>query len=84
MVGAVLITVGYMSAIVGGAILFRNAPPDVGGEFALMIPRSSGPEQEETNIRSRQWWNRCGFALVTIGAVFQLSGYWCDKLSLPN
>lgn len=80
--GAILITFGYASAIVGGGILFKNTPPDVGGEFALMIPRSSGrPDQQEgENIRSRQFWNRIGFALVTFGAILQLSGYWWDRL----
>ena len=87
MLGAWLVTGGYTLAIVGGFILFLKTPPDVGGGQWLMIPAitsDDGTEGEQTRIASRAWWNRLGFVLLTIGAVLQLAGYWCDRLLSPS
>lgn len=82
--GHVAITVGYIAAIIGGAILFMNTPPDVGGTHVLMIPRSSGDADglERKAIASRRTRNRIGFALISLGSASQLAGYWVDKV--PN
>jgi hypothetical protein len=83
MLGAMLVTTGYVFAIIGGIILFRNTPPDVGGTYSLMIPRVSDEDfgREGPAIESRAFWNRIGFALLTVGGILQLGGYWSDKLS---
>ena len=83
MLGPWLISIGYASAIIGGILLFVNTPPDVGGTHALVLPRSTGAEvqQEGSLISSRRFWNRIGFALMTVGGVLQITGYWFDKFS---
>lgn len=48
MLGAVLVSLGYALAVIGGALLFFNTPPDVGGTYALMIPRVSEDEFQGT------------------------------------
>jgi hypothetical protein len=44
MLGPLLATAGSLLTIVGGIILFFNTPPDVGGTYALMIPRSNSSD----------------------------------------
>ena len=82
MMGAWLVTAGYATAIIGGAVLFVNTPPDVGGTYALMIPRSKGDRvgAEGDAIASRRSWNRLGFILLSMAALLQLGGYWADRL----
>jgi hypothetical protein len=84
MVGPWLVSIGYGLAVIGGALLFLNTPPDVGGTHALMIPvvNKFDTGAESDAIRSRQTWNRIGFALLTIGALLQLGGYWADRFRL--
>jgi hypothetical protein len=84
MLGPWLITAGYLAAILGGAILFINTPPDVGGTHALMIPRGRAEDvfREPSHIQSRAFRNRIGFALLTLGGLLQIGGYWCDRLAL--
>lgn len=83
MIGAVLVSIGYVAAIFGGIVLFKNTPPDVGGTHALIIPVVDGfqIDEETADIASRQWWNRLGFVLLTVGSAMQLAGYWADRLS---
>lgn len=85
--GPWLLTSGYVLAIVGGVILFTNTAPDDGGENVLMLPKTpDGPSnanmaREWATILSRRNWNRVGFALLTLGGLLQLAGYWADRLA---
>jgi hypothetical protein len=83
-IGAWLVTVGYVFTILAGFILFKHTPPDVGGTHALMIPVSKGDrtDAEREAILARRTWNQIGFVLLSVGAIGQLAGYWADRVML--
>ena len=78
MVWDLLVIAGCVLQIIGGIILFRNAPVRVRGLSGLIIPRtdSSNLDQEEAAvIAAQRLWGGLASALVITGAIIQLASY---------
>lgn len=74
-VGFWLIVVGYLFATTGAALLYFNAPRDVG--IGRVPVRRSGDdffERQGDEIARRATWSRRGFGLLLLGSAAQLSG----------
>lgn len=83
-IGTLTSAIGYLLAISGGWILYRNAAPEVG---AGRIPIIEGGnmakffEEQDQQIEGRRWGNKVGFALLTLGSCLQLVGTLMSGLS---
>jgi hypothetical protein len=77
-IGTIVSAVGYLLAIYGGWVLFRNATPD---HAYGTIPVHNGADEmqefqarQRTEMDARARANPRGFLLLTIGACLQLVG----------
>jgi len=71
-VGFWVIVVGYLLATVGAALLYFNAPKDVGVGTIPTMPGSEAPtffKKQKEDIASRAKWSRYGFGLLLLGSL---------------
>ncbi len=82
-IGVGISAVGYLMAIGGGVLLYRNAAPDLGdgGLFVRMtdfdgvqLVAEREYNEEAGRISLRQKHTKRGFLLVTVGCALQLFG----------
>lgn len=75
--GPIISAAGYLLAIYGGWVLYRNAAPD--NPYGT-VPRGTREEvmefqrQQEKDIEDRAKANPRGFLCLTVGAILQLAG----------
>ena len=75
MVGTIISAVGYLLAIYGGWLLYRNSAPDRAfGTIPVTNDIVAFQEQQEQDVDNRRKANRRGFGLLTVGAFLQLVG----------
>jgi hypothetical protein len=79
MVWDLLVIAGCVLQIIGGSILFRNAPVRVRGLSGLILPRTDSSTlnpEDAAVIASHRRRGGVASALVITGAIIQLASYW--------